>query len=253
MYKPYFHSLNSFLALLDQHYVEGRFLWLNHAFNGAGNLLWMSFEQMIKLLIVQAQIEKNLIGEVKLIGQKEKLRFDTNESNLKLRAQILDSLFRKIESNHKLDSLLNKLKETTEIDVLSKYTSLAKVNEFFHRRYVVHAGTSIDPAMLNEIDEIFFYLRSFVSIEIPQSFIDEIIFRKRYHIQEPIPFFATLFHKNNFIAPRKYNDVLDKIPDGRVIAHNGIQFRDFPKEEYDSLVRKGYLIQLRWTYLKMKN
>lgn len=253
MYKPYFYSLNSFLALIDQHYVEGRFLWLNHAFNGAGNLLWMSFEQIIKLLIVQCRIENNLIKDVKLKSQSEKVTFDINENNVKLRTQIIDALFFQLGANHKIDSLLKTLKESTEIDVSGKYACLAKVNEFFRRRYVVHESTSIDPRMLDEIDQVFFYLRSFVSNDIPQSFIDEIIFRKKYCIQEPIPFFVTLYHKNNFVSPRKYNDVLDKIPDGRVIAHNGIQYRAFPKEEYDSLVKKGYIIQLRWTYLKMKN
>ena len=107
--------------------------------------------------------------------------------------------------------------------------------------------------MLDEIDRLFFYLRRFISNDIPQSFIDCIIFRRKYNIQEPIPFFGTLFLKNNYVVPRQYYDIIDRIPDGRVIAHNGIKFKEFPKEAYEYLFRKGYHIQLRWTYLRMKD
>lgn len=255
-YKPYFFSLHSYLALADNHYVEGRFLWLNQAFNGAGNLLWLAFEQLIKILIIQNMIEKNSLHDIEIkgcSGKKIKVKYDQNENDLELMAKILDSLFFGIDSKHNLNSLLRSLKDDTGIDLTEYNKCLTKINEFFKRRYVVNSGTSINPVMLDEIDRLFFYLRCFISHDIPQSFIDEIIFKRKYTIQEPIPFFGTLFHKNNYVVPRQYNDIIDRIPDGRVVAHNGIKFKEFPKEAHEYLFRKGYPIQLRWTYLRMKD
>lgn len=255
-YKPYFFSLHSYLTLVDNHYVEGRFLWLNQAFNGAGNLLWLAFEQLIKVLIIQTKIEKNLLDEVYIKSDsrgKIKVKYDQNENDIELIAKLLDSLLFSIDSKHNLNSLLNTLKDNTGIDLTEYKKCLAKINEFFKRRYVVNSGTSINPIMLDEIDRLFFYLRSFISSNIPQSLVDDIIFRRKYFVQEPIPFFGTLFLKNNFIVSRQYNDIIDRIPDERVIAHNGIKFKEFPKEAYEKLLRKGYLIQLRCTYLRMKD
>ena len=244
------------MSLVDNHYVEGRFLWLNQAFNGAGNLLWLAFEQLIKILIIQTEIEKKQFDEIYVrndSGKKIKVKYDEKENDVRLRAKILDSLFYGIDSRHNLTTLLNNLKNTTGIDLSEYNKCLEKINEFFKRRYVVDSGTSINPAMLNEIDKLFFFLRSFISNYIPESLVDGIIFRKKYSIQEPVPFFGTLFLKNNSVAPRQYSDIIDKIPDGRIIAHNGIKFKEFPKEAYETLLKKGYLIHLRWTYLKMKS
>lgn len=249
-FKPYFFSLQSYLTLVDNHYVEGRFLWLNYAFNGAGNLLWLAFEQLIKILIIQSRIERNQIDEIKIkndLGEKISVKFSNNEIDIKLRAKILDSLFYHIDSKHNLDTLLKEFHNSTDIDLSEFKNCLEKINEFFKRRYVVNNGTYINPAMLDEIDKLFFFLRSLILNYIPQSLIDEIIFRKKYSFKEPIPFFGTLFLKNNFVASRQYEDLIDRLPDGRIIAHNGIMFKEFPPEAYEMLQKKGYIIHSRYS------
>lgn len=252
----YFFYFNSYLSLIDHHYLDGRFLWMNHAYSSAGNLLWLSFEQLIKLLIIQTKIEKD---EIETIVIKDKtqgkviLKINKNESDFKVIHKILDSLFFNLEPQHKIDPLIRMLKENCGIDLNKHEICLRKIKEYFNRRYVTNSGTSFDPKMINEIDEIFFKLRNSCSQEIPQSFIDEIIFRRKFKIQEPIPYFESVFYKNNFIKIRHYRDLIDKIPDGRIIAHNGVKFKEFPKEANDYLVQKGYLIQNRWVYLKMKD
>lgn len=45
--------LNGWLQVADNHYIQGRFLWRNYGFQGANILLWLSCEQMMKLLIIQ--------------------------------------------------------------------------------------------------------------------------------------------------------------------------------------------------------
>lgn len=255
-FKPYHFSLHSYLSLSDNHYVEGRYLWISNAFSGASNLLWLSFEQIIKLLIVQSKINNNLIKEVSiktLNGVKRKVIFDSDEKDVKVRFKVLDSLFFEIEPKHRLEILLKILDELTGIRINRFEKILIKLNEGFKRRYVVNEGFSYNPLNFDQIDEAYFFLRSFVSPDIPQSFIDEIIFRNRFKIREPIPFFETLFLNNNHIQSRQYLDIIDKIPDGKVIAHNGIKFKEFPIGSYEYLVKNGYLIQTRFTYLKMKS
>lgn len=249
-FKPYFFSLHSYLTLVDNHYVEGRFLWLNHVFNGAGNLLWLAFEQLIKILIIQSRMEQNQITEIKIkneSGNKINVKFSDNEMDIKLRAKILDALFYQIDSKHNLNTLFKEFHDTTDINLSQYKICLEKINEFFKRRYVVNNGTSINPKMLDEIDELFFSLRSLISNYIPQSLIDEILFRKKYSLKEPIPFFGTLFLKNNFVTSRQYEDLIDKLPDGRIIAHNGIKSKEFPPEAYRMLLKEGYLIHLRYS------
>ena len=50
-------ALNAWLQKSDENYIEGRLLWLNHLVNGASNLLWLASEQIIKILLLQKEIE----------------------------------------------------------------------------------------------------------------------------------------------------------------------------------------------------
>lgn len=50
-------ALNAWLQKSDGNYMEGRLLWLNHFVNGSSNLLWLASEQIIKILLLQKEIE----------------------------------------------------------------------------------------------------------------------------------------------------------------------------------------------------
>ncbi|WP_026965815.1 hypothetical protein [Algoriphagus terrigena] len=186
-------------------------------------------------------------------GAKRRVVIDEHERDVKLTFKVLDTLFFNIESKHNVRNLFIKLKDETNIEFSKFEDMLIKVNRGFKRRYVINESFSLNPVTLDEIDECFFFLRSFVSDKVPPSFIDELIFKKKYNIQEPVPFFDSLFLKNRHIHSRKYLDLIDKIPDGRIIAHNGLKFKEFPSGSYEYLIKKGYLIQNRFTYLKMKS
>lgn len=253
----YYFGLINYLAKADFHYVEGRFLWISHAFTGAGNLLWLSFEQLMKFLIVQAKIKKETIRDVEILdlfGKKSKVFFDINEKDLSIIRKVLDKLFFIIEPRHRLPNLITTFRTETEIELNNEFHEcLQKINEYFKKRYVEadSRGYSINPLFLETIDKLYFFLRGFINPQIPQSLIDEMIFRKRFNIIEPIPYFETVFLNNKSIFPREYPDIFDKISDGRIVAHNGIKQKIFPSGSEMDLMKKGIIIQQRWAYLRI--
>jgi hypothetical protein len=50
-------TLNAWLQKADSNYIEGRLLWFHHFINGASNLLWLASEQIIKIVLLQKNID----------------------------------------------------------------------------------------------------------------------------------------------------------------------------------------------------
>ena len=129
-------ALNAWLQKSDGNYIEGRCLWLNQLIDGSCNLLWLSLEQIIKILILQKDINQ----------------YSSTSQNLSELHRVIDNQGKQLGHNvKKLIKTINT--EYPELDISRFEQTLNKLQEYFYRRYVVHSGSSISPMMLNEIDE----------------------------------------------------------------------------------------------------
>jgi len=157
-------ALNSWLRQADTFYLDGRLLWLQDGIDGSCVLLWLSLEQLLKLLIFQARFKEGTLA-----AKPGQTIFET-----------MDKTGRKLSSqNHQLKDLIK------EFDIhfpglLAKrdLPILEKVQEYFTRRYVVNSSTAIALKLIEDIDRLFFKLRDGVDAQVPLCFIDEIAFRR---------------------------------------------------------------------------
>lgn len=113
-------ALNAWLQTSDKNYMAGRLLWLNHFISGDCNLLWLSSEQIIKILILQKEIDKHSGDSSDLTELHDNL----NKQGMKL--------------GHNVEKLIEKLnKEYPDLDISKFQETLKKLQEYFYRRYVV--------------------------------------------------------------------------------------------------------------------
>lgn len=114
-------ALNAWLQTSDDNYISGRLLWLNEMIDGACNLLWLSCEQIIKILILQNSLDAKT-AECKTV--EEVHCFIDNELKKKY--------------GHGLSALMKKIDdEYPDVKIMNYKKVLEKLNEFFNRRYYV--------------------------------------------------------------------------------------------------------------------
>ncbi len=220
----YYFSLNAFLSRADRHYVEARFLWMSClAVDGSCNLFWLGIEQIIKLNIIQQRLENKLLEDViiKENGNRKLYSYDPQETDIRKIYKILDRTYRKIDSKHRLDRLLQVLLEETEINLYKFEDTLKKVKEFYERRYYIDEGTSINGNIINDIDEIYFYLRGYLNESIPRSLIDEIALYNKFSVDQTMPHHFYACKDNKYFKSRKHPVVNTILPDGRIIINDG--------------------------------
>ncbi|MFN1584640.1 hypothetical protein [Vibrio rotiferianus] len=183
-------ALNAWLQKADSNYIEGRVLWLQHLVNGACNLLWLSSEQLIKVLLLQNEIED--------ISAKSE-----NLTELHTR---LEKRGRKL--GHSADKLTTALcKAYPAIDIERFLATLHKLQSYFYRRYAVHSASSISLSMLTEVDEMYFLLRSQVLPEVGLGVIDEIHIQRKHQLGHPLHAFSYVYLNNDFFKPRKHRSI----------------------------------------------
>jgi hypothetical protein len=198
-------ALNAWLQKSDGNYIEGRLLWLNSLVNGACNLLWLALEQIIKIILLQKQINE----------------ISSDVSNLDELHNKLDKKGKKLGHNvHALIQSINT--EYPDLDISKYEKTLNKLQEFFYRRYVVHSGNSISLLTLNAVDELYFLLRSKVSSDVGLGTIDEIYIQKKHKWTHPIPAFAYSYLQNIHFQPRKHREINLIGPDGKEYKESGI-------------------------------
>jgi hypothetical protein len=163
-------ALNAWLQKADQNYMEGRLLWLNMLVNGASNLLWLSSEQLIKILLLQKNIDP----------------LSDSSSNLNDLHNKIDREGKKL--GHDVHKLIAKVKlEYSDLDLTGFEPMLIKLQEYFYRRYVVNSGSSISLNLLDEVDDFYFQVRSKIDPEIGLGTIDEIFIQRKHEWGHPIP------------------------------------------------------------------
>lgn len=220
----YYWCLHSYLSRADEHYVEGRSLWLQWMYDGASILLWMSVEQMIKLLITQSKIET---GSLEKFENKDLglVVHDPLETDIKRVHALIDKEFYRIGSRHKLDGFKAQLLDVCGIDLSPYLTALEKLEEYFIRRYVQHNGSSLSGGNIEIIDEVYFLLRSKLDARVPMAYIDEIAWQKKVDGRHPAPYFPNAYIRNKHFASREHPVVNQALGDGRIIAVDGVKDR----------------------------
>lgn len=198
--------LNSWLQKSDQNYIDGRFLWLNKRINSACNLLWLSLEQMIKILLVQGDIDEIL--------KKSK---DFEESY-----KLIDLKCKKI--GHKVNELLLGLnRKYSDIDILKFEPIIEKLNEYFYKRYAGHGGTSIAVTMIFNIDKLYFALRDKVDPDVGIGAIDQIFIERKHSISHAYSVYLYAYLHNEYFRTRKHREFRFAFPDNvnRFFVENG--------------------------------
>jgi len=221
----FYFCLNVYLLNADSHYVEGRFLWLNHGIQGACNLLWLAVEQLITLVILDKRLIDRSIDnvEIKHNGNTQVLIYDPQEQDIKVIDKIISRTLYKIERKHRLDRLLDILKSETDIALDGQRSALEKLKEYHDRRYYENSGSSINLGLLDEIDMFYFTLRGSLSETIPRSLIDEIAFQKEFPQGHPLPLFSYAYVKNQHFASRKHPVVNQMTQNGQTIKNDGVE------------------------------
>ena len=119
---------------------------------------------MIKILLLQKRID-SLSSQV---------------NNLDDLHNLLDSEGKKIGHNvHDLIQQIKKMYPDLDIDKFEE--TLKKLQEYFYRRYVVNSRSSISLLMLDNVDKLYFLLRSKVDSDIGPGTIDEIFIQRKYN------------------------------------------------------------------------
>jgi len=197
-------ALNSWLQKADQNYIEGRLLWLNMFINGACNLLWLSSEQIIKILLLQKSIDN----------------LSNSSSDLNILHGKIDKEGKQL--GHNVHKLIAKVKlEYSDLDLSQFEPTLIKLQEYFYRRYVVNSGSSISLNLLNEIDDFYFQVRSKIAPEIGLGTIDEIFIQRKHNWGHPISSFIYAYHQNQHFRTRSHRPINYMSQDGKIITENG--------------------------------
>lgn len=197
-------ALNAWLQKADQNYIEGRMLWLNHMINGSCNLLWLASEQILKILLLQQNIDS----------------FSESSSDLTELHETLDKEGKKI--GHSVSNLIQRVNSDYPGFDISKFENvLEKLQEYFYRRYVVHSGSSISLLMLNEVDEFYFLVRGKIEPDVGLGTIDEIHIQRKHKWGHPLPAFCFAYQYNEHFRPRKHREINQIGPDGVIRKESG--------------------------------
>lgn len=194
--------LNAWLQKADSNYIAGRLLWNQVLVVGASNLLWLSCEQLAKIVLLQAEIAAGCADLDEIHG-------------------LVDRAGKRL--GHNVDQLvvaLNKLHP--EVGISNYRDVLEKLYEYFFRRYPVRDGSSISLEIISRADELYFRLRSLVLPEIGVGTIDEIYIQRKHGWPHPIPAFRFAYSGNASFAPRQHKLYRITGSDGQVYEECGI-------------------------------
>lgn len=201
-------ALNAWLNKADHNYIEGRFLWLNNAYDGASILLWLASEQLMKILLMQ--YDKDLSNEC---------------DNLNISFNKLDEKGRTY--NHKVENLIRNINgKYSSIGIYSFESELKELHKNFNRRYYKNECYEISYSFIHRIDELYFNMRSKIYKDIHASTIDDLYFECCMQIEIFPKYFEYLFKDNKFVKTRPHPKV-NKLVDKEVWTYNGIEIKQF--------------------------
>lgn len=199
-------ALNAWLQKADDNYISGRVLWMGWLVDSASNLLWLSTEQMIKILVLHQQLPK----------------LDSGNATDRLAHTTLDRAARAIASNHSSTSLIAALNGAIpSIDMAAHSPTMAKLEEYYRRRYYVNQDSSTSLSLLHDVDSLYFYLRKHVHPDLGMSTIDEIGIRRKHGWEQTLPYFQYAYADNRSFSPRRHTEITMIGPDGKLVVEDG--------------------------------
>lgn len=202
-----FHlALNAWLQTADSNYISGRLLWTQRLVDGASNLLWLSIEQMIKILVLHSRLPQ----------------LDTGSSTIEQAHRALDRAAFSVSRDHSCTSLVAALSAAhPSIDLSPHLDAMAKLEEYYRRRYYVNQGSSIRLMLLHKADALYFLLRSHVAPELGVGTIDEIGIRRKHGWGQTLPAFEFAYRDNLSFAPRRHSVINIMGPNGTRVSEDG--------------------------------
>jgi|TARA_R110002110_G_scaffold404983_1_gene623756 hypothetical protein len=196
--------LDLWLQKADENYISGRFLWMNILIIGSCNLLWLACEQLIKLLLLQKEID-----------------FDISDSIHS------DELYKQVNKKgkaigHDVSKLIVQVNAVYPELNISKYEpTLIKLQEYFYKRYLTNKGSSITLNTLDDIDALYFLLRDQIEPRIIFGDIDQIYIKRKHNWKQNLPVHEYAYLENKSFRPRKHNEIRQVGADGLVYIENG--------------------------------
>lgn len=201
-------TLNSWLQTADENYISGRILWMQYLPVGGSNLLWLSCEQLIKILLLQNEINE--------LSSKSENLDELHEFRTK-RAKKLGSNY-----GHGVSSLVEELKKYyPDLNYDAFTPMLEKLNEYFFRRYAKRGGSSISLLMLDVVDRFYFDARFKVHPDVGLGLIDEIVIQKKRGSRHPLPAFSFAYLNNPYFKSRKHMAITFATDDGETFTEDG--------------------------------
>ena len=199
-------ALNHWLQKADTNYLEGRVLWFQSLIEGACNLLWLSIEQVLKILILQAKFET----------------IDSICKGLGTVYKALDKEAKSISRKHSGIEIVRKVESTCgELNLAPYYSVMDKLEEYFNKRYVVPGGSTISLLLIHEVDELYFLLREHIAPELGLGLIDEIYIRRKHRWPQTMRAFDLAYYKNKSFRGRKHEPINQTGPDGITYVEDG--------------------------------
>ncbi|QCK15447.1 hypothetical protein [Mangrovivirga cuniculi] len=119
--KHFIKVLNNWLSTADRNYIQGRYLWIRGGTVGGSNLLWLSLEQLMKILLLQKESELLNYGN----SNFDEVDYKTHE------------VAKSYEKGKMPDSLIDKVRENYEFDFSHPYHMLQDMCDFYRKNIQV--------------------------------------------------------------------------------------------------------------------
>jgi len=138
-----------------------------------------------------------------------------------------DKKGKKLTPRHKAEEVITILEhDHSDIDI-SKYKNMIKIlSRYFFRRYVVREDISIQPNLINTIDEFYFLLRKRVKPDIGLGLIEDIYIQRKSGRGHSINAFKVAYDNNTSFEPRKHARLRKIYPDGTVYEKDGSVYNE---------------------------
>lgn len=214
--KNWLFNLNAYLSKCDNNYISGRILWIYWMLDSAGNLLWLSIEQLVKIIIVQNEIDTSVF-----LKPNESTTLGRNLDNVQEFCKIISNLFRRINGNHSVQGLIDSTSGDLNKLLNNNVDLLNNINVLYQNRYYQSQNRTTRLNMVDEIDELYFNLRSMINEEIPRAYIDEILFYKECN-NSFILGGQFLYSENKYIKSRKYPPINTQMENGTIVSFDGV-------------------------------
>lgn len=188
-------ALSAWLTRADENYMGGRFLSRAGSHLVGGNVCWLAFEQLAKILILQRRIYSMPLPESPPNKRSEDLTAIFG---------LLDDEAKRIHPHHEAEPLLREMaQEYPDLDLSLYKPTIAKLQQFFSMRYYKEGKHQFSRQEIDLIDAFYFLMRDRVVLDIGMGVIDTLLLlRLNGKLYWRSVIHKDLFDENKAIRPR---------------------------------------------------